>query len=569
MLDSPSLLGIIAALVMYAVSVSPSLLPRSWWWQSVVSGVLASLGYVVGVVIESAGTLILRLTDLTISASPATETGLRWAAFLIFMIWFIRSVVQSFIHARSAAQLVDMPGPRISSIVLGLLGAFVLFHVIIGVLDALLWMLATLVTFLARWIPVWIALAVGCAIIVALLILLTSKVIIAGGVTFFSRKAWEMNNRTAKGIFRPEVPERSGSHHSLVSWASVGGQGRVFLGRGPSRHDIEEVTGREALEPIRVYAGMPTGGQTLADAADMVVRELERTGAFERAVIAVNTSTGSGWVDEWEVQPLEYLTCGNCATASMQYSYAPSSLHWMTGLDHCVEAAIMLYQAVKKAVDGLPVNQRPALYITGESLGAFASQAVYTDLADVMRQVDGALWVGTPSFTPMHQELTEKRHRGSPEVAPVVDNARHVRFATGPEDLRHDIYGRELGPWHFPRIIYAQHPSDPVVWWTGRLAWYQPDWMREKAGRDVSPSMEYTRIGTYLQVLADLPVAGRAPGGHGHTYHHELIPMWKELLGLGDAERSNTLPDGQWADDAMLRRIGHAISANIALSERQ
>ena len=168
MLDSPSLLGIIAALVMYAVSVSPSLLPRSWWWQSVVSGVLASLGYVMGVVIESAGTLILRLTDLTISASHATETGLRWAAFLIFMIWFIRSVVQSFIHARSAAQLVDMPGPRISSIVLGLLGAFVLFHVIIGVLDALLWMLATLVTFLARWIPVWIALAVGCAINVAL-----------------------------------------------------------------------------------------------------------------------------------------------------------------------------------------------------------------------------------------------------------------------------------------------------------------------------------------------------------------------------------------------------------------
>ncbi|MDU1522697.1 MAG: alpha/beta-hydrolase N-terminal domain-containing protein, partial [Actinomyces sp.] len=82
MLDSPSLLGIIAALVMYAVSVSPSLLPRSWWWQAVVSGVLASLGYVVGVVIESTGTLILRLTDLTISASPATETGLRWAAFL-------------------------------------------------------------------------------------------------------------------------------------------------------------------------------------------------------------------------------------------------------------------------------------------------------------------------------------------------------------------------------------------------------------------------------------------------------------------------------------------------------
>ena len=58
------------------------------------------------------------------------------------------------------------------------------------------------------------------------------------------------------------------------------------------------------MEPIRVYAGMPEEGQSLQSAADLVVEELHRTGAFERAVILIATSTGSGWVDEWQVQPL-------------------------------------------------------------------------------------------------------------------------------------------------------------------------------------------------------------------------------------------------------------------------
>ena len=83
----------------------------------------------------------------------------------------------------------------------------------------------------------------------------------------------------------------------------------------------------------------------------------------------------------------------------------------------------------------------------------------------------------------MHEALTAARHTGSPEVAPVVNNGRRVRFVNEPSDLRTDLYGRELGPWGFPRIVYAQHPSDPVVWWNNKLIWTQPDWLRERAGR--------------------------------------------------------------------------------------
>ena len=52
-----SFLGVIAALAMYAVSVSPSLMARSWAWHAVASGILVAGGYVAGVVVQNVGTL--------------------------------------------------------------------------------------------------------------------------------------------------------------------------------------------------------------------------------------------------------------------------------------------------------------------------------------------------------------------------------------------------------------------------------------------------------------------------------------------------------------------------------
>ena len=175
---------------------------------------------------------------------------------------------------------------------------------------------------------------------------------------------------------------------------------------------------------------------------------------------------------------------------------------------------------------------------------------MFESFEDVLARVDGALWVGTPAFTPMHAALTAARHKGSPEVAPVVHNARRVRFVNEPSDLRTDLYGRELGPWGFPRVVYAQHPSDPVVWWTNKLIWTQPDWLRERAGRDVSLNVEF-------------------------TYHEELIPLWRGILGFDRLfDEAPVHPrlaalDGGWVDDAMLERIGIVVRANLELSDRQ
>ena len=478
-------------------------------------------------------------------------------------------------RARRAAALVGMRAETPWGYLLGAVGAVVIAHLFVGLVTGVNLVGRALINALADHMPRWAAALAGVAILGAIIYFLTSNVILRGGIGFFRRHAERMNTRTAKGIFQPSVPERSASPDSPSTWESVGGQGRVFLGRGPSRADVEAVTGRAAKEPIRVYAGMPSAGAGIDEAAALVVAELERTGAFRRAAVLVAASTGSGWVDEWQVQPFEYLTGGDCATASLQYSYVPSALNWLTGLEPAQEASRALFRAVREAIDAIDGAERPALFVCGESLGAFASQSVFDSPADALARVDGALWVGTPAFTPMHRVLTASRHRGSPEVAPVVDNGRNVRFVNAPEDLRQDLYGRELGRWSFPRIVYAQHASDPVVWWNPRLLWRQPDWLRERAGRDVSKNVEFTRGVTYLQIMADLPVAGTAPAGHGHTYNEELVPLWRALLGF-DLEEGESVPvprlaglDGSWATAGALDRIGAAVRANLALSERQ
>ena len=570
-----SFLGVIAALAMYAVSVSPSLMARSWAWHAVASGILVACGYVAGVVVQNVAQLVIRLTGLTISASEPVELGFRIGIGALFALWWIYAVIQSYRRARKAAALVNMPGETFGEYLLGTAGAVVVSWMllrIVGALNGLCWML---IASLDAHMPRPAAIVVSMVILFAIMFFLTSKVILRGGIGFFRRKAEQLNMRTARGIYQPVVPERSASPASSVTWESVGGQGRVFLGRGPSRLDIAQVCGGVAMEPIRVYSGMPTGGSGIEQAAATVVAELHRTGAFDRAVILIAASTGSGWVDEWQVQPLEFLTRGNCATASLQYSYVPSALNWLTGLEPAQEASAALFAAVRAELDLMDEADRPALFVCGESLGAFASQSVFESFEDVLARVDGALWVGTPSFTPMHAALTAARHKGSPEVAPVVHNARRVRFVNEPSDLRTDLYGRELGPWGFPRVVYAQHPSDPVVWWTNKLIWTQPDWLRERAGRDVSLNVEFTRFATYIQVLADLPVAGTAPGGHGHTYHEELIPLWRGILGFDRLfDEAPVHPrlaalDGGWVDNAMLERIGIVVRANLELSDRQ
>lgn len=561
-MGGPPLLGILMALIAYSVSVSPSLLPRRWWWHGFVSGILVAAGYTLGWGIQVLGTYLLEVSGVVLIAPPTLINVVKWVVIAAVGIWTLRAAVVSFIDSQRAARLTQMRPVALPEYLLGLVASAAMFMLVMGLVWLFIQVFSLLAMLLEQWMP-WIAATILSGLLaLALFFLIWSRVVFRGIMAYFARAAQKLNSRSNNHLPIPQVAERSGSPLSHSSWESIGGQGRLFLGHGPDREQIEAVTGRPAIEPVRVYVGLPGGTPDLEALAEKAVQELRRAGGLERSVVVINIATGSGWVDEWLCQPLEYLTGGDCATVSMQYSYLFSAAMMLSDLTPCEQAGRALFQAVERAVLELPADRRPALIVAGESMGAYGSQAAFTDEQDLLARTSGAIWVGSPYQSPLLRALTAQRHRGSPEIAPVINSGRNIRFVGAPNQLEQDAYGRELSEWDFPRVVFAQHASDPVVWFSHSLALHEPDWLRERAGLDVSPSMRYTPLATYLQVIADLPVAGLASPGHGHTYHRELIDVWIKVLGLDSQSPLVSVESTDWVTPELKEAVAQAIEAD-------
>ena len=108
------------------------------------------------------------------------------------------------------------------------------------------------------------------------------------------------------------------------------------------------------------------------------MRELERTGAFDRSWLMVASPTGTGYVNYAATSILEFLTRGDCASVAMQYSARPSPL----SLDRVKEGRLhtrMLCQAIAERCAQCPADARPKVLLFGESLGAWTSQDGFVD----------------------------------------------------------------------------------------------------------------------------------------------------------------------------------------------
>ena len=55
-------------------------------------------------------------------------------------------------------------------------------------------------------------------------------------------------------------------------------------------------------------------------------------------------------------------------------------------------------------------------------------------------------------------------------------------------------------PWQGTRVLFLQHPSDPIVWWSPDLLFSKPDWLAEPAGTDRTSAMRWYPIVTFWQV---------------------------------------------------------------------
>jgi uncharacterized membrane protein len=272
-----------------------------------------------------------------------------------------------------------------------------------------------------------------------------------------------------------------------------------------------------------VYAGVNSADTTRARAA-LAVRDLRRAGGFDRAVLVVATTTGTGLVDPAAVESLEYMYNGDTATVALQYSFLPSWISFLTDHERAEETGRELFNQVYDAWSRLPPEQRPRLLVTGTSLGVQGSEAAFSGLADLEHRTDGVVWAGPTYSSPLHQRLVARRDPGSPEWLPVYDAGRNARFVSRPADVWRP--GRR---WDRPRVVYLQYGSDAVVRWTPRLAFTRPGWLSEPRAPDVSPDMFWIPVVTFWQVSADLPSTYGVPYGHGHRYSELYVDAWSAV----------------------------------------
>lgn len=344
----------------------------------------------------------------------------------------------------------------------------------------------------------------------------------------------------------------SGSHASLVGWDTLGREGRRHvLSRVMTKRvsdtlgsttvpdfSIETVTGQPALaEPVQVYVGLDSAPTPQAR-VELALAEMERLGAFDRSLLVLISPTGTGYVNYVALAAVQYLSRGDVATVTMQYSKRPSPLS-MGKVSIAREQNRLLWMQILIRLRSMPAARRPRVVVFGESLGAHTSQDVFLNwgtLGPSALGIDRALWIGTPYTSGWLHEVTRPgRLDVDPGAVAVVNDFAEL------EDL--DTERRSS-----LRYVMVSHDNDGVTKFGLDIMVKKPDWLSDEARVQrptpvtevpISPRgtpgwMRWRPVTTFFQTLIDMKNA-QLPGPYqpsGHDYRPDLPRFLSEVFDL-------------------------------------
>lgn len=499
--------GLILGTLLFAASLTPTLVPRTYFTQGVLGGCVFAIGYGLGVF----GRWLWRYMEL-----PAARPRTRHIAHIVIVSLCVLTAAvflwrtaewQNSIRALMQLEPVASGHPiKLCAI------AITTFLVLLGLARLFTLVFRLVARNTNRFVSRPVANVIGAT--VALLLFWS----IANDIFFrIALNILDSSFRQYDALIEPLRPQptaalKTGSDASLLRWQQLGRAGREFIASGPSARDIGAASGRDAMEPIRVYAGLRSAG-TAEQRAALALEELKRVRAFERAALVVITPTGTGWVDPAAIDSAEYLHDGNIASVAVQYSYLSSPLTLLVQPGYGAETARALFLQIYRYWTSLPKNARPKLYLHGLSLGAMNSERsaeLFEMLAD---PIQGALWSGPPFESRIWRRVTDGRNPGSPAWLPQFRDGSFVRF------MNQNGAPAQTGTgWGPTRIVYLQYASDAVTFFDYRDLYRAPAWMDTPRGPDVSPELRWYPIVTMLQLALDLPLSMQTPIGYGHVY---------------------------------------------------
>ncbi len=514
-----SLPCLMLGLMFFTASLTPSLIPRGPDVQGVLGGIVTALGYLLGQTIA----LLWRAADLPrLQGQLARVTTIAFVIpVCVLFVWTAAYSLEWQNDLRAKMGLAPEDGLHLVVICVTAIASFALCFLIGAVIA---YGFRRIRALLYRVMPPRRANVLGVLSVALILFLGTRDGIFDRVVT-----SLDQSYETAQMLFDtapppPVDPDEPGGRNSLIGWAELGEPGRDFVTKGPDAAAISAFTGAPAKDPIRVYVGR-ANADTAEERAALGLAELQRLGAFDRAVLVVTSPTGTGWMDPGSHDPLEFMHGGDIATVAAQYSYLQSPLALILETNTGLEQATAMLKAIHVYWKTLPVDNRPRLYAHGLSLGAWSSMFATNLFRLVDDPIDGAFWAGPPFTSSFWKYAQNARETGSPWVLPTIDDGSLVRYASHYADA-----SEAQAEWGNMRIVFLQYSSDPIVFYDPYSLWRAPVWMTEPAAPDASSHMRFVPIVTQFQLALDMALSFGAPPGHGHRYYaRDYIAPWAQV----------------------------------------
>jgi len=508
--------GLLLGTLFFATSLTPTLLPRTFLTQGVLSGCALAAGYGIGVF----GRWLWAYMELPRPQGRALRVSKLVAAIVCAVVaaTFLWQAAQWQNSIRELMGLEPVASAHPLEVGLIALATVAILLVLARLFQLTFRFVSTRVN---RFVPKRVSNVIGVIAAVALFWSVINGVVFRVALQVADSSLQQYDALIEPETEQPTAPLKTGSSASLLEWDELGRAGREFVISGPTSKDLHAFSGKDALEPIRVYVGLRSA-ETPEARAKLALDELKRVGGFERSVLIVVTPTGSGWIDPAAMDSVEYLYGGDVTSIAVQYSYLLSWLSLLVEPDYGADTARALFKEIYGYWITLPKDSRPRLYLYGLSLGAMSSEQS-TDLFEVLGDpFNGALWSGPPYQSRLWRSITAGREPGSPAWLPRFRDGSIVRFMNQDGAALDSSSG-----WGPMRIVYLQYASDPVVFFDYRDLYRAPDWMTPPRGPDVSPQLRWYPVVTLLQLALDMAMGTTAPVGYGHVYAPQhYIDAW-------------------------------------------
>jgi uncharacterized membrane protein len=523
----PSLGAWIGALVLWWMSLRPSLLPRSALTQAVIGAICVAVGYGLGGFVGRAVARSTRSRGRL--PSPTSRRSIVVALAVVTVVVIVLGSTRWIEWQRDQRVLVQLGGLSWTSVPVMLVLTALVSAVIVEIARLLRHLVARIDRAVAKRMQQRAARWTVAAIVTAGL-LIVSVFVAQRFANWADTNFGTFDRTTADGVEPPTSPTSSGSPASLVDWDTLGFEGRNFVAGAPTIADIESFDGDvTALEPIRVYVGLDSA-DSVEERVELAIAELERTGAFERAVLVAVTPTGTGWVDPDAARTIEYMYGGDTAIVSVQYSFLPSWIAFLLDTTSPKVLGTALFDGIHDAWAALPQDDRPVLLAFGQSLGsmggetAFAEPDLSASIDAITSRYDGALFTGPTRDNAVYGTIVDERDAGSPSWKPTVAAQRHVRVANRIADI-----DATDASWEFPRVLWVHHPSDAIGTWRLANLWSPPGWAEDPAAYDVPPAATWVPFVTFVQESFDLMAGFSATPGFGHDYRTDFVHSWAAI----------------------------------------